>query len=177
MGHAECVASAEKEPEMRKLTFEQIADYYRRSFITVDGLWFMKLEERYGFDTALDIDNDVWKIQPKIQARILKELFKLDKGIDALYECLTTRFNFDGYDFKARKTDNGNGFTVTISDCYWHNMMVGAGRTHLSGKVGTMVCTTEYKTWCAEFGDDISSRLGQQICTGDEVCELKFGLK
>ena len=57
---------------MINLTDVQIAEYYHRSFSVVDGLWFMKIEERYGFEAALDIDSEVWKVVPKIQARKLK---------------------------------------------------------------------------------------------------------
>jgi len=54
---------------MLKLTDKQIVEYFKRSYTAVDGLWFMKVEEIYGFDTALDIDEEVWKVMPKIQAR------------------------------------------------------------------------------------------------------------
>jgi hypothetical protein len=59
---------------MIQLTPEQIAEYYHRSYTVVDGLWFMKIEEKYGFDAALDIDKEVWKVFPKMQARLLKSL-------------------------------------------------------------------------------------------------------
>jgi hypothetical protein len=55
---------------MLKLTDRQIADYFHRSYTAVDGLWFMKVEAACGFDTALDIDTGVWKVMPKIQARM-----------------------------------------------------------------------------------------------------------
>ena len=37
---------------MTDLTEEQKAEYFRRSYTAVDGLWFMKVEERLGFDEA-----------------------------------------------------------------------------------------------------------------------------
>ena len=52
---------------MVKLSSKQVADYFNRSYKAVDGLWFLKVEEKYGFDTALELDNEVWKILPKIQ--------------------------------------------------------------------------------------------------------------
>jgi hypothetical protein len=41
------------------LSLQQIADYFNHNYNPVDGLWFMKAEEKYGFDTALDVDNEV----------------------------------------------------------------------------------------------------------------------
>jgi hypothetical protein len=44
---------------MDSLTDQQICDYSHRSYKAVDGLWFMKAEEKYGFNAALDIDKEV----------------------------------------------------------------------------------------------------------------------
>jgi hypothetical protein len=43
---------------------KQISELWHRSYTAVDGLWFMKVEERYGFEAALDLDDEVWKGQP-----------------------------------------------------------------------------------------------------------------
>jgi len=157
---------------MLELTPKQIAEYFHRSYTTVDGLWFMKIEEKYGFDAALDIDNEVWKIFPKIQARLLKTMGKLGNGIDALFECLTAKLAIEGFKYEARKS--GSGFTIIIEECPWHNMMVKAGREKLSGKVGTLICSTEYSVWATEFGENIRFELKGQICTGAPSCMLHF---
>ena len=44
---------------MKELTDKQIAAYFHRSYTAADGLWFMKVEEKCGFDTALEIDDQV----------------------------------------------------------------------------------------------------------------------
>jgi len=158
---------------MIQLTPQQIAEYFQRSYTTVDGLWFMKVEGKYGFEAALDIDNEVWEVFPKIQARLLKSLGKTGDGIDALFECLTTRLNLEGFEFKAGKSGRG-GFKITINECPWHNLMIKSGREKLSGKVGTLVCNTEYSIWASEFGENIRFELKQQICQGSQSCILQF---
>ncbi len=50
---------------MIELTEKQISEYYKRSYTAVDGLWFMKAEERYGFDTALDMTTKSGRSCPK----------------------------------------------------------------------------------------------------------------
>ena len=70
---------------MIRLSNRQIAEYFHRSYTAVDGLWFMKVEEKYGFDVALDIDNEVWKVFAKMQARLLKSLGQTGDGIDSLH--------------------------------------------------------------------------------------------
>ena len=159
---------------MLKLTEKQISEYFKRSYTAVDGLWFMKAEERYGFDTALDIDDEVWKVMPKIQARKLKSMGNLTDGLDGLRECFTTKLTLDGFAFETEQSDDGRSLKITLSACPWHNTMIKSGREHLSGKVGTRICTTEYQVWAAEFGADIKFELGDQICEGFKCCTLLF---
>src|SRR4030042_4451976 len=157
---------------MIELTKKQIAEYFHRSYSAVDGLWFMKIEEKYGFDVALDIDNEVWKVFPKIQARLLKSMGKLGDGIDALFEAITTKLNLEGFSLKSEKVDDG--FKIVLNNCHWHNLMVKSKREALSGKVGTLICNTEYSVWASEFGENIKFELKHQICTGSNSCILKF---
>jgi len=159
---------------MLALTDRQIAEYFKRSFTTADGIWFMKAEESLGFDKALDLDDAVWKILPKIQARVLKAMGKLGDGLDALRECVTTRLTLDGFTFEVNEDPAGKGFRVNITGCPWHDLMVKSGREHLSGKVGSRICATEYQVLAAEFGPGISFELGDQICEGAGSCSLTF---
>lgn len=134
----------------------------------------MKVEEKYGCDAALEIDNEVWKVLPKIQARMLKAIGKMENGMEALFECLTTKLMLDGFTFKTEKAENGGGFRVIIDRCPWHDLMVKSGREHLSGKVGSRICNTEYLAWASEFNNGIRFELQSQICKGSESCRLQF---
>ena len=158
---------------MIQLTPEQIAEYFHRSYAAVDGLWFMKIEEKYGFDVALGIDNEVWKVFPKMQARLLKSLGRAGDGIDSLFECLTTKLTLEGFKFKAEKNES-RSFNITINECPWHNLMIKSGREKLSGKVGTLVCNTEYSVWASEFGENLRLELKRQICQGSKSCILQL---
>ncbi len=159
---------------MIDLTSEQTIEYWRRSHDTVDGLWFMKIEERYGFDTALGIDDEVWKVLPKIKARMLKSMGGLADGVAGLFEAIVTKLRLEGFTFEAERADDGSAFRIVITDCPWHKVMIRAGREHLSGRVGTLICTSEYSVWAAEFGDDLTFELADHICEGSPTCVLKF---
>ncbi len=54
---------------MKHLTDQQVAECFHRSFTAVDGLWFMKVEEKHGFEATLEIDYEVWKVLPRIRAQ------------------------------------------------------------------------------------------------------------
>lgn len=158
---------------MIELIDKNIAAYFQRSYTAVDGLWFIKVEEKEGFEKALDLDNEVWKILPKIQARTLKSFSNLEHGMDALYECLTTKLSLERYLFTTERFDDG-GFMVIIGECPWNSLMIKSNRQEIAGKVGTRICRTEYEVWAHEFDGNIKFEMKDFICDGDRNCILKF---
>ena len=157
---------------MLSLTPDQIADYLRKSYAAVDGLWFMKVEDAEGFDKALDIDEKVWLVMPKIQARKMKSFAGKDKGIDALQECFEAKLNLDGFEFTT--IHQQTSFEIIILKCPWFDKLVQSKRTHLAGKIGNRICFAEYSGWAAEFGCTFRFSNEDKICTGCVNCGLKF---
>lgn len=159
---------------MIKLTDKQAEEFYHRSYKAVDGLWFMKIEDKYGFDMALQIDEQVWKILPKIQARMLKTMGGFIGGVEPLLECFTTKLSLEGFAFSVERDDKGRGFTIVVEKCPWYELMVKSNREELAGRVGDAICSAEYQIWADEFGDDIKFEIGEQLCKGSKSCVLKF---
>jgi hypothetical protein len=169
------------------LTEEQKTEYFRRSYTAVDGLWFMKIEEGLGFDFALKIDEAVWSILPKIQARTLKSMMDLNDGIDDLMKALSTRFVLEGYDFLMQRKEDG--LMITVFGCPWHQAMVKSGREGLSERVSNVICRVENETWAREFSpagkkvdnadcsEVIEFGRESRLCRGEGKCRLWFERK
>ena len=157
---------------MKRLTDEQVIEYFHRCYKAVDGLWFLKVEDAYGFEVALDIDKEVWRVMPKIQARMLKSMLKVENNLQGLLECLSAKLTLEGFDFHIEEFDEG--FRAIINKCPWHEIMLKSGREKFSGKVGDVICGIEYEVWAMEFGEDISFKRGSMICAHDDVCVLEF---
>ncbi|MGD9519751.1 MAG: DUF6125 family protein, partial [Armatimonadota bacterium] len=51
-----------------------LVQYLRRAYQAVDGLWFMMVEQADGFPKALQLDEQVWQVLAKIEAREAREL-------------------------------------------------------------------------------------------------------
>lgn len=153
-------------------------EYYHRCYKAVDGLWFVKTEERFDFDSALELDRDVWSVMPKIQSRFIKEKLGVGEGLDALGLCLSQKLELDGFEFqveKNKKNDVLAGIRFLVSTCPWHNILIKSKREHLSDKIGGVICGIEYEIWASEFGSDIKFSFGhKQICCGDSLCILQF---
>jgi hypothetical protein len=149
------------------------AEYFRRSYEAIDGLWFMKLEEEFDFERALDLDRRVWEIVPKIQSRKLRELLGIQEGgLEGLARALEGKFSMEGAGCEINL--NAGGLDVKILNCPWFELMKKSGRRHLAGRVGEVICGTEYPAWAREFGKDIELVIIEKICDGKECCRFKF---
>jgi predicted ArsR family transcriptional regulator len=160
--------------QMLNLTDKQIIEYFKKSYTSVDGLWFMKAEENYDFEAALQMDVKVWEIMPKIQARMLKPLANTGNDLKDLMECLTTKLALEEFSFTTEDNTDSGRFSIIINNCPWHNLMVKSKREELSAKVGSRICNSEYEVWAKEFGKDIAFIIDGQICAGAEHCILRF---
>ncbi len=161
---------------MSNLTEEQKTEYFRRSYTAVDGLWFMKVEERMGFEQALQIDEAVWKVLPKIQARALKAMMNLPAGLAGLEQALSARLALEGFEFDITRQDGA--VEVAVRSCPWHQIMIKSGRGDLSERVSEVICRVENETWASEFsekdGEKIDFERQARLCRGDGVCRLRF---
>jgi hypothetical protein len=157
---------------MVKLSERQIIEYFHRCYTAIDGLWFMKVEEENGFNSALKIDEQVWKVMPKIQARMMKSMLDLKEDPDSLLEALKIKLQLDGFIFKIKK--NKYGFNINIIECPWHKIMIKSGRAKLSGIVGSTICKNEYPIWISEFGGKMQFNIKTQICKESKNCIFVF---
>jgi hypothetical protein len=57
-----------------------------KNWIAMDGLWFQAVEQKYGMEAAVLLDQNVWKEYAVMEARRIKERLKLPEqgGLDAL---------------------------------------------------------------------------------------------
>ncbi|NTV27332.1 MAG: L-2-amino-thiazoline-4-carboxylic acid hydrolase [Methanothrix sp.] len=162
---------------MTDLTERQKMEYFHRSYMAADGLWFMKVEEQYGFLKALQVDEAVWRVLPKIQARTIKSMMDLQLGLDGLREAIDARLSLEGFEFILERKEKG--FCAFIRRCPWHDLMVESGRERLSEKVCDLICRVENSVWAMEFSeagcDEIKFDRWDMICKGACRCVLWFG--
>jgi len=154
---------------------EEIQEYLLRSYTAVDGLWFIKIEEKLGFETALDMDAAVWAVMPKIQARQLKAALKEGTGIESLRRCYAQKLQLEKFVFEI--SDKPAGFEVRITGCPWYEKLLRSNRAHLAGKIGNRICMTEYSVWAGEFGCNFRFLSNEKICSGGRSCVLCFETK
>jgi len=161
---------------MSEYSDEKLKEYFKRSYFAVDGLWFMKTEEEYDFDTALEMDRKVWMILPKIQARKARELLKIKgNGIEELFKALDLKLSAEEYEFHIDRLDKKKG-VLEITSCPWIKLLKNSDRGHLCELISGVICSTEFGVWASEFGKDIIFEQERGECLAKGHCKLIFRL-
>lgn len=132
----------------------------------------MKVEDAFGFDKALDIDEAVWRVMPKIQARQMKQFLDRGGGLVALRECFEAKLSLDGFEFTT--VPGNTSFEITVARCPWYDKLVKSNRTHLAHEISSRICNAEYSGWAEEFGCSFAPMGEDRICTGCPTCTIQF---
>jgi hypothetical protein len=75
--------------EMEKDKLIGLLFLHIRDVWTEDGLYYLGIEKRFCTEVATEIDQEVWGVMGKVQARRLIEVLNIkDKGITGLYQAL-----------------------------------------------------------------------------------------
>ena len=151
-----------------------VCEYLRRSYFALDGLWFMMLEEEFSFNKALEIDENVWRVLPKIQARKVKELLGLRGiGLADFLRAIKVKLEAEEYNYeeKERGTDH---VQIIIRECPWYAILKKANREHLAPRIADAICSLEFQVWLKEFGEQLDFGMESRLCTGDPMCLLDF---
>jgi len=158
-------------------TDAQIADFLRRSYFVVDGLWFVKTEESRGFDEAIALDEAVWEIMSKIQARKAKSLLKIEgNSLADFARAFQLKLAAEGHDYKADLTDKQ--FVLAIRVCPWYEILKANGRTHIAEIIADRICAREFAGWTREFDPEIETKFGLRLCIDNsETCTVRFCTK
>jgi ubiquinone/menaquinone biosynthesis C-methylase UbiE len=66
---------------------------FAKNWLAHDGCWFLAAEERFGLETAMDLDAASWKCFAEVEAKRIKESFQIEAsgGLDALARALSFR--------------------------------------------------------------------------------------
>ena len=153
--------------------YRRIAEYFRKCFLSVDGLWFVKLEDVSSFEKALELDIAVWKVLPKIEARTIKQLLSLGDGIESLKKAFDFKLTAEEYGYLI-KSSSKKSFQIHVHDCPWVNHISKAGRKHLIDKIADAICPVEYETFAREFGPAIGFKHDQKGCHKQHHCIFTF---
>lgn len=67
-----------------------VIEMFSMNWLTVDGLWFTLVEDKYGLEAALDLDLKMWKQHALIEARRIKRYMGMEEvGVKGILKALS----------------------------------------------------------------------------------------
>lgn len=151
-----------------------INEYLKRSYFAIDGLWFMMVENERTFDEALKLDEKVWSVLPKIQARKVKELLELQgTGLMDFLAAIEVKLEAEEYDYQVSEA-SANHIQIAIRVCPWYEILKKANREYLEPRIAASICSLEFRVWLKEFGESLTFSLTPRCSTEKPLCILDF---
>jgi hypothetical protein len=164
-------------PKEVKLTAEQKEKLLRNIWILLDGRWFLKSVEQFGFDTATKLNLAVVKSIARTEMKQL--LAETDfgevrniKDLKALMEIAALVYFPEEHKYEFKVVDN-NTFVGHVLECYVYKMVSKAGTT----AIHQCAAKLRFDSWCQAMGLDgeVINDKNTNNCNG--TCEIIFKIK
>lgn len=161
-------------PKEVKLTTGQKEKLLRNIWLLHDGRWFLKSVERFGFDTATELNLAVVKsIARKEMKQLLAETdfgeVSSIKDLQALMEIAASLYFPRGHKYEFKVLDI-NTFIGYVLECYVYKMVSKAGTT----AIHQCAAKLRFDSWCQAMGLDgeVINEKNTSDCNG--TCEIIF---
>jgi len=157
-----------------KLTREQKERLLRNIWLLQDGRWFLKSVDRFGFDTATELNLAVVKSIARTEMKQL--LAETDfgevrniKDLQALMETAALLYFPQEHKYEFKVADS-NTFIGYVLECYVHKMVSKAGTT----AIHQCAAKLRFDSWCQAMGLDgeVINERDTSNCNGS--CEIIF---
>ena len=64
-------------------------EFLLNQFRRVDGFWFLEAEDKFGYDAAIKINEDVWDRMGRLMTREIKQRFGIEqRGLEAFVKVM-----------------------------------------------------------------------------------------
>ena len=152
--------------------------YFEKNFRTLDGLWVIEAENAIDFNTALELDIDVWqRLYSIIFRRVIKYLNIEGDTLEDLISILSFVWNCEG-NFHEILRFNKEEVQMNIKTCpYIDAMKRNPDRHHRINSICKDMCVPYLDFAIKEFNQNIKVQRSQFIGLGDNKCDFHLTLK
>ncbi|MFQ6084758.1 MAG: DUF6125 family protein [Candidatus Bathyarchaeia archaeon] len=137
---------------------KKIVGFYSKSLLTIDGLWFLAVEDRFGLKTATRMDVEVWGRFGSIEAKRIMRTFDLTEGgIESIVKALQLSPTWAAmrYEFPTVTVDS---LVFRIVECPPQRARIRKGR-------GEFPCKPVGLSYLREFARTIDPRAKVEALT------------
>ena len=158
---------------MKDLTTQDKLFFFERHFFTLDGLWMIETENKLDWDTALEIDLNVWKKLLTIIFRRIKKYLKIEgNSLNDLIKILTFRWAAEGWEYTVENLKK-NEIRIEIRTCPYKSAMDRNPERHEKiPLICNNMCRPFYKQIISEFNSGIKVERSNFMGLGDEICDF-----
>ena len=155
------------------ITPEQMQELRLGALTAIDGLWFMAVERKYGFDTALELDLEVWKDYGKVllkrMARMLDLTIDPENPLDlsTINYLLETVCHLDGTQCEGEVQEDEIIFRVNRCS-WWENLNRSGRESHVPCEY---IDNVIFKHWLQFVDPEIDFEITHALPRGDDYCE------
>jgi len=154
----------------KKISNDVLIDMAQYSFTRLDGAWFLAVAEKYGIDTAWEMDVAAWTrfaygFGKKIRTSIIPDPVWPDSFIEAL-QILSDVLKIEGRNLTMKHGE----ITVRVTDCETQKMIAKAG----IADCGIVTVQTYQGIFQGLFGKDKTLHVEHRknLNRGDDCCEV-----
>ncbi|NVM55532.1 MAG: L-2-amino-thiazoline-4-carboxylic acid hydrolase [Candidatus Helarchaeota archaeon] len=147
----------------------------RSALTAIDGLWFLEVENKYGFEKAFDMDLKVWKRYGSIIIKRIKKYLSIsDNNLDSFLKILEIMCAIDGTQFKIKKK-SPEEVILRIQYCPWWENLKRSNRENLVRC--DIVDKLIFPEWAKFFNPNLEFHLSKSIPNGHDTCEWVISIK
>ena len=160
--------------EMDKERIIELFFLQMRNMWTVDGLYYLGIEDKFGTDSATEIDRKVWEVMGKIEARRLKETLGI-KGDDIRTVMEALRLTSWSLDLEDKE------IIVQEKKAIFRNTNCRVQKTRIRKGLGEFPCKNVRGGYLESFAKEFNPNIvvNCKVCPPDEHdenlwCEWEF---
>ena len=140
--------------EMTEQPLREYLDFLLRQYRLTDAYWFLAVEDTFGTEAAVKLNEDIWTRMGKLAAREIQERFPLEKqGVARVLEALSY-FPWSiitGFEYE----ETAEGARITVPYCPPQAARVRAGRGEFSCKAMHL---GEFNSFAKEIDERVEVR-------------------
>ncbi len=161
---------------MMRLTKDQVDELRMGALTAMDGLWFMGVEERLGFDTALEIDIQVWKNYGIVLTKRIARMTGIDLKKGSRPDMHQVKFLLDALcvldGTRASIVLEPDGTLLYRVDAcpWWDNFQKAGRRNHPCEMIDEIV----FRDWLGAIDGSLSMEILHSRPRGCEYCSFRI---
>jgi hypothetical protein len=138
--------------EIRDEERKEYIDFLLRQYRLVDALWFLAVEDKFGLEAAVELNEKIWEEMGSRSAKEIKKRFKIqEKGLKGFLKaikyfpwCIILGYEFEERDGKL---------LLRVRNCLPQIARIKSGRGEFPCKKMHFM---EFSAFCREIDDKIS---------------------